>query len=55
MLYHVHELHHAALEPLRFAAQASQQFFQNPFNPLTYTRSGRAVAAACEVFDRTTR
>ena len=55
MLYHAHELHHAALEPLRFAAQASQQFFLNPFNPLAYTRSGRTLAAACEVFDRTTR
>ena len=30
-------------------------FFKNPFNPLTHTSVGRSAAAACEVFERTTR
>ncbi len=30
-------------------------FFRNPFNPLTYTPIGRGAAAACEVFERSTR
>ena len=30
-------------------------YFNNPFNPWTYTVAGRHAAAACEVFERTTR
>ena len=55
MLYQLHELHRAALTPARFAAEANQHWLRNPFNPLAYTHAGRAVAAAFDVFEQTTR
>lgn len=55
MLYHWYELGHAAVKPARVAADAGRLFFNNPFNPLTHTGFGRHAAAACEVFERTTR
>ena len=55
MLYHWYELSHAAVRPARVAADAGRLFFNNPFNPLTHTGFGRHAAAACEVFERTTR
>jgi poly(3-hydroxybutyrate) depolymerase len=55
MLYHWYELGHAAVRPARAAAGAGRLFFNNPFNLLTHTRFGRHAAAACEVFERTTR
>jgi poly(3-hydroxybutyrate) depolymerase len=55
MLYHWYELSHAAVRPARVAADAGRLFFRHPFNPLTHTPVGRHAAAACEVFERTTR
>mgnify|MGYP002620794620 CR=1 FL=1 len=55
MLYHWYELSHAAVRPARVAANAGRLFFNNPLNPLTHTDFGRHAAAACEVFERTTR
>jgi poly(3-hydroxybutyrate) depolymerase len=55
MLYQWFEMGHAAVRPARAAADAGRFFFQNPFNPLTHTSLGRHAAAACEVFERTTR
>ena len=55
MLYQWFELSHAAVKPARAAADAGKLFFNNPFNPLTHTSVGRHAAAACEVFERTTR
>ena len=55
MLYQWYELGHAAVRPARVAADAGRLFFKNPFNPLTHTAVGRHAAAACEVFERTTR
>jgi len=55
MLYHWYELGHAAVGPARAAADAGRYFFNNPFNPITHTAVGRHAAAACEVFERTTR
>jgi poly(3-hydroxybutyrate) depolymerase len=55
MLYQWYELGHAAVKPARVAADAGRMFFRNPFNPLTHTSVGRHAAAACEVFERTTR
>ena len=55
MLYHWFELGHAAVGPARVAADSCRQFFNNPFNPFTHTPVGRSAAAACEVFERTTR
>ena len=55
MLYHWYEISHAAVKPARVAADAGKLFFNHPFNPLTHTSVGRSAAAACEVFERTTR
>jgi len=56
MLYHLFEFGHAAVRPARYTADAYRLFFfNNPFNPLSHTAVGRSAAAACEVFERTTR
>ncbi len=55
MYYHVYEMNHAALSPLRAAADATRLYFQHPLNPLTRTPFGRSMAAAAELFERTTR
>lgn len=55
MLYHMHELHHAAVAPVRLLAEAMQTLYSHPWMPLSYTQFGRAVAAGCELLERTTR
>ncbi|AWK87749.1 polyhydroxyalkanoate depolymerase [Azospirillum thermophilum] len=55
MLYHLYDMHHAAMRPMRLWAEAAQHAFQNPFVPLSYTKLGRAVAAGAELVERTTR
>jgi poly(3-hydroxybutyrate) depolymerase len=55
MLYQWFEMGHAAVRPARAAADVGRFFFQNPFNPMTHTAVGRHAAAACEVFERSTR
>ncbi len=55
LYYELYELNHAVLSPLRAAADATRIYFQNPLNPLTHTPFGRSMAAAAEVFERTTR
>jgi poly(3-hydroxybutyrate) depolymerase len=53
--YHLYELNHAALAPWRVVADATRLAFQNPLNPWSETTFGRSVAAAAELFERTTR
>ncbi len=53
--YHLYELNHAALAPWRAVADAARLTFANPFNPLAETPLGRSVAAAAEMFERSTR
>jgi poly(3-hydroxybutyrate) depolymerase len=55
LLYHWYELSHAAFGPARAAADSCRLFFTNPLNPFSHTTVGRHAAAACEVFERTTR
>lgn len=55
MLYNLYEISHAAVTPARAAAGNYEAFFRNPFNPMTHTSLGRHAAAACQVFERTTR
>ena len=55
MYYQIYELNHAALQPFRAYADAVRLFYRNPLNPLSTTPVGRSVAAAAEVFERTTR
>jgi poly(3-hydroxybutyrate) depolymerase len=54
-LYWLYEMSHAALNPSRAWADATRLFFKNPGNPLSYTTFGKSVAAACELFERSTR
>ena len=53
--YYYYEAAHAVAGPLRTVSDATRFFFNSPVNPLTYTSLGRSVAAACEMFERTTR
>ena len=55
MLYHLYEMSHVALRPARAVAESVRYLFESPFNPFTHTPVGRHTAAACEVFERTTR
>src|SRR6202167_387852 len=54
-LYWFYEMSHAALNPSRALADATRLFFKNPINPLYHTTVGKSVAAACELFERSTR
>jgi poly(3-hydroxybutyrate) depolymerase len=54
-MYWLYEMSHAALSPSRAMADAGMLLFKNPLNPLSATMVGRSVAAACEVFERSTR
>jgi polyhydroxyalkanoate depolymerase len=53
--YLLYEISHAVIQPWRATAEATKLLFSNPLNPLAYTPYGRTVAAACELFERTTR
>lgn len=55
MLYHVYEMQHAALTPVRILADHSQHLLRSPWNPLSYTAFGHILAAACDQFEHTTR
>ena len=55
MLYHMHDLQHAALAPVRAVTEMMRAAMSNPFNPLHYTPIGKNIAASTEVFERTTR
>ncbi|MDE3038710.1 MAG: polyhydroxyalkanoate depolymerase, partial [Pseudomonadota bacterium] len=53
-LYHLHEMHYAAISPLNFLANASKAFHRHPLVPIAYTGFGRSIAAAAEVIERVT-
>ncbi|MEQ8356485.1 MAG: polyhydroxyalkanoate depolymerase [Kiloniellaceae bacterium] len=55
MLYHAYELTHAAVQPLRLQSDALRRFYRSAFNPVAYTPAGKAMAAACELFENVTR
>ena len=50
MLYHWYELGHAAVGPVRAAADSYRLLLNSPFNPMRNTEMGRQAAAALEVF-----
>jgi poly(3-hydroxybutyrate) depolymerase len=54
-MYWVYEMSQAALNPSRAVADAARLYFKNPINPLSYTVMGKSMAAACELFERSTR
>jgi poly(3-hydroxybutyrate) depolymerase len=53
--YWFYEMSQASLNPSRALADATRLFFRNPANPLAHTEFGKTVAAACEMFERSTR
>ena len=55
MLYHFYDFHLAAWEPMRAFAKAGEALFSHPGLPFSYTSTGRAAAAVCELVERTTR
>src|SRR5258708_31591412 len=54
-MYWFYEMSQAALNPSRAFADATKLLFRNPLNPLALTIFGKSIAAACEVFERSTR
>ncbi|MEP7030335.1 MAG: polyhydroxyalkanoate depolymerase [Pseudolabrys sp.] len=54
-MYWLYEMGQAALDPSRAFADATRLFFKNPANPFSHTTYGKSVAAAMELFERTTR
>jgi poly(3-hydroxybutyrate) depolymerase len=55
LAYYWYDAAHLFLSPARAASDATRLFFENPVNPLTHTAYGRTMAAACQLFERTTR
>jgi poly(3-hydroxybutyrate) depolymerase len=54
-LYWLYEWSHAALNPSRALADMTKLYFKNPLNPLAHTTFGKSVAAAAELYERSTR
>jgi poly(3-hydroxybutyrate) depolymerase len=54
-LYWLYEWSHAALNPSRALADMTRLYFKNPLNPLTHTTFGKTIAAAAELYERSTR
>lgn len=55
MLYHAYEITHAAISPMRTAAQMGQQVMRHPLNLIPGNYGTRAVSAALEMFINATR
>src|SRR5580704_2570411 len=54
-MYWFWEMSHAALNPARAIADATKLYYKNPINPLSNTTFGKSMAAAAELFERSTR
>jgi poly(3-hydroxybutyrate) depolymerase len=54
-LYWLYEMGHAALNPARALADVTRLYFKNPLNPFAHTTYGKSIAAAAELFERSTR
>ncbi len=55
MIYHFYDLQHALLTPARLSAEVARTLYRHPWNPLSYTKAGRTIAAGAELFERATR
>jgi poly(3-hydroxybutyrate) depolymerase len=55
VLYQLYELQHAVMTPVRMAAEGMRHYYQNPWNPISYTQLGRTLGAGAEVMERATR
>lgn len=54
-LYWAYEMLYAGLNPSRALADVTRLYFKNPLNPLAHTTYGKTIAAAAELFERSTR
>jgi poly(3-hydroxybutyrate) depolymerase len=54
-MYWLYEMGHAAISPARAFADATRLYYKNPANPFAHTVYGKSVAAAMELFERSTR
>jgi poly(3-hydroxybutyrate) depolymerase len=55
MLYQIHEMQRAVMEPWRWWAQASVDAFGSPFSPLSYAPVAKNVAASFDLMLRLTK
>jgi poly(3-hydroxybutyrate) depolymerase len=55
MLYHAYELHRQLTKPVRLWANALEQVYSSPYNPLADTWFGKSVAASAEIMARLTQ
>lgn len=52
MIYTWHEMQQSLAAPLHSWAEATRQWFSNPFSPLSYTPASTKIAAGSELFAR---
>lgn len=55
MLYHAYELNHAAVAPIRQLVDFNRRVYLSPYNPVSYTWTGKNLSAACDLFEAITR
>jgi poly(3-hydroxybutyrate) depolymerase len=55
MLYELHELHHALLEPWYVLARTNHELFSHPFSPLSYHPLAGRLTASADLMQRLTR
>ena len=55
MLYHLYEMNHAAIAPLRTCIEWNRMLFDQPWNPWAQTYPYKTLAAAWDVFENLTR
>ena len=55
MLYHAYEFHRQLAKPVRLWANALEQAYASPYNPLSDTWFGKSVAASAEIMARLTQ
>jgi poly(3-hydroxybutyrate) depolymerase len=55
MLYELHELHHALIEPWHALARTNHELFSHPFSPLSYHPLADRVTASADLMQRLTR
>ncbi len=55
MLYHAYEFHRHLAKPVRLWANALEQVYSSPYNPLAETWFGKSVAAGAEIMARLTQ
>jgi poly(3-hydroxybutyrate) depolymerase len=55
LIYHVYELAHAAISPIRMGAHVLRLQLESPMHPLAQLPLAKSIAAGCQVFENLTR